>query len=64
LIGKGAALNALGQYEDAMEYFDSALEIEPDNTYVLKKKAFTLAQLGELEEAGDYFEIANQMKLE
>ncbi len=64
LIGKASALNVLGQYEDALEYFDSALDIEPDNTNLLKKKAFTLAQLGELEEAKEYFEIAIQMELE
>ncbi len=64
LIGKGSALNVLGQYGDAMEYFDNALDMDPDNINALKKKAFTLAQLGELEEAGDYFEIANQIELE
>jgi len=31
------------------------LEIEPNNIEVLKKKAFTLAQLGQLEEAKEYF---------
>jgi Flp pilus assembly protein TadD len=41
-----------------------ALDIEPNNIDVLKKKAFTLAQLGQLEEAREYFEMLNQMKLE
>jgi tetratricopeptide (TPR) repeat protein len=63
LIGKGSILNSLGQYEDSLQYFDMALEIEPNNMDVLKKKAFTLAQIGKLEEAKDYFEIVNQMKL-
>ena len=64
LIGKGNSLNSLSQYEDSLQYFDAALEIEPDNIDVLKNKAFTLAQLGQLEEASKYFEMANQMKLE
>jgi len=64
LIGKGNSLNSLGQYEDSLQYFDMALDIEPNNIAVLKKKAFTLAQLGQLEEAREYFETLNQMKLE
>jgi len=64
LIGKGSSLNSLGQYEDSLQYFDMALEIEPINIDVLKKRTFTLAQLGELEEARECFEMLNQMKLE
>jgi len=64
LIGKGSSLNSLGQYEDSLQYFDMALEIEPNNIDVLKKKAFTLAQIGQLEDAREYFEMLNQMKLE
>jgi hypothetical protein len=64
LVGKGSVLNSLGQYGDAMEYFDNVLEMEPDNTNALKKKAFALAQLGQIEEARDYFEIAAQIELQ
>ncbi|MGQ0791402.1 MAG: tetratricopeptide repeat protein [Nitrosopumilaceae archaeon] len=64
LIGKGSVLNSLGQYVDAMEYFDNALEIEPDNINALKKKAFALAQIGQVEEARNYFEIATQTELQ
>ena len=64
LIGKGSVLNSLGQYVDAMEYFDNVLEIEPDNINALKKKAFALAQLGQVEEARNYFEIATQIELQ
>jgi hypothetical protein len=64
LIGKGSSLNSLGQYEDSLQYFDMALEIEPNNVDVLKMKAFTLAQLDQLEKAREYFEMVNQMKLE
>jgi tetratricopeptide (TPR) repeat protein len=64
LIGKGSSLNSLGQYEDSLQYFDMALEIEPNNVDVLKMKAFTLAQLGQLEEAREFFELLNHMELE
>jgi tetratricopeptide (TPR) repeat protein len=64
LIGKGSVLNSLGQYVDAMGYFDNVLEIEPDNISALKKKAFALAQLGQVEEARDYFESATQIELQ
>jgi len=64
LIGKGNSLNSLGQYEDSLQYFDAALGIEPQNTDVLKDKSFTLAQLGKLEEAKEYLEMVNQLKLE
>jgi tetratricopeptide (TPR) repeat protein len=64
LVGKGSVLNSLGQYGDAMEYFDNVLEMEPDNISALKKKAFALAQLGQVEEARDYFEIATQIELQ
>jgi len=61
LIGKGSVLNAIGEYDDAIQHYDLALEIEPDNLDLLKKKAFTLAQLGLLDEARDYFELVKQM---
>ena len=65
LIGKGSTLIAMGEYDNALEHYDLALEIEPDNVELLKKKAYILAQLGLLDEARDYFEVANlMMKLE
>lgn len=64
LIGKGMTLNSISQYEDSLLYFDMALEIEPNNIDVLKNKAFTLAQLGNLEKSKEYFEMVNQEKLE
>lgn len=62
LILKGDALNGLGQYEEALIFFDNALEVEPKNSVALKKKAFTLAQLGEIEKAKYYFEISQQIE--
>ena len=64
LFGKGLVLNSLGQYDDAIGYFDNVLEIEPDNINALKKKAFALAQLGQVDEARNYFEIATQIELQ
>ena len=62
LIGKGSVLNAMGEYDDALQNYDLALEIESNNPDLLKKKAFTLAQLGLLDEARDYFELSKHMK--
>ena len=64
LFGKSSAHLSLGEYENALVHFDLALEIEPDNIDLLKKKAFTLAQLGFLDEARYYFELANKIKSE
>ncbi len=37
-------------FADAVEAFDSAIEIDPTNVYALKQKGFILAQWGQLEE--------------
>jgi len=55
LILKGSALTALQKYEEALIYFDNVLNIDPENSVALKKKAFLLAQLGQLEEAKNLF---------
>gem|GEM_PF-924700 len=62
LVGKGSVLNSLGQYFDAIVYFDNVLEIDPDNISALKKKAFALAQLGQVEKAREFFEIVAQIE--
>lgn len=64
LTGKGSVLISMGEYDNAIKHYDLALEIEPDNVDLIKKKAFTLAQLGLLDEARNYFEAANQIKSE
>ncbi len=64
LIGKGSVLISMGEYDNAIQHYDLALEIDPDNVDLLKRKAFTLAQLGLLDEAREYFELATQMKSE
>jgi len=57
LILKGLALTALQQYEEASIYFDNVLDIDPKNSVALKKKAFLLAQLGQLDEAKNFLII-------
>jgi len=60
LILKGSALNGLSQYEEALIYFDDVLDVEPENSEALKKKAFTLAQLGQIDDATHYFKLAQR----
>jgi len=57
LILKGLALVALQKYEEALIYFDNVLDVEPENSVALKKKVFLLAQLGQLDEAKNFFII-------
>jgi len=42
LVGKGTALHNFGRYEEAIAYYDNALEIEPDNLNARKNKALSL----------------------
>jgi len=63
LILKGSALNALRKYDQALIYFDDALNVEPENFDALKKKSFSLAQLGKIEEAKYYFKLARQLDI-
>ena len=63
LILKGSALNALRKYDQALIYFDEALNVEPENFDALKKKSFSLAQLGKIEEAKYYFTLARQIDI-
>ena len=63
LTGKASVLNAMREYDNAIGHYELALEIEPDNVDLLKNKAFTLAQLGLMDEAREYFELAKQTEL-
>ncbi|MFB5631457.1 MAG: tetratricopeptide repeat protein [Nitrosopumilaceae archaeon] len=60
LILKGSAYNGLNEYEKALIYFDDVLDIEPENSEALRKKAFTLAQLGQIDDAKHYFNLSQK----
>src|SRR5688500_1600655 len=48
---KGISLRNLGKYEEAIRYFDKALEINPNYIEVRHTKANALFKLGKYEEA-------------
>ena len=51
LITKGTAYNFLGKYEQAIEYYNKALEIDPKNGMIWTKKGVALNNLGRYDEA-------------
>ena len=57
-ISKGSSLDELRRYEDAIRSYDSALEIEPNNTMALNNKGATLRYLKRYEESLDCLERA------
>ncbi|MBT8251318.1 MAG: tetratricopeptide repeat protein, partial [Nitrosopumilus sp.] len=56
MTGKGIALFLLGNHQESLIYFDSVLELDPQNYEATKKKAQVLAQLGQFDDAKEYFE--------
>jgi len=46
LYNKGLAFSNLKQYEDAIKWYDKALEVEPRNISILQDKALTLFKIG------------------
>lgn len=58
LDGKGAALENLGNYEEAIGYFDKALAIDPNYTSALTNKGAAIYNLGRSQEAVAYFDKA------
>jgi len=58
LTDKGNGLLKLGRYEEAIRYFDKALEIDPRNETVLNNKGISLASLGRYEESIRCFDKA------
>lgn len=51
LIKKGTCLVDDGKYEEALEFFENALALKPDDPDILNKKGVTLRSLGRYEEA-------------
>ena len=56
LIDKGDALTDLGNYEQAITYYDKALVIDPNNATFLDDKGYSLSKLGKYEEAITYYD--------
>ena len=48
---QGDNLSRLGEFSKAIECYDNALKIEPDNEYILNNKAIALLNSGQIEEA-------------
>ena len=61
LINKGKTLFDKGQYEEAIPFFDKALEIEPNRIGALVNKANALQELNRLDEAYDLFKKAYKL---
>jgi len=55
LNNKGDALKNLGNYTEAIEYYDIVLSIEPNNTDALNNKGDALKNLGNYTEAKEYY---------
>lgn len=47
-----------GEFEEAINYFDKALEKEPKNVEIINNKGYALKEAGHYEEALQHFEIA------
>ncbi|WP_458719700.1 tetratricopeptide repeat protein [Candidatus Nitrosocosmicus sp. R] len=58
LAGKGYALDNSGNYSGAVEYFDHALDIEPNNVDALAGKGYALDNSGNYSGAVEYFDHA------
>ncbi|MEF7637802.1 tetratricopeptide repeat protein [Bacillus thuringiensis] len=52
---KGISLDSLERYEKAIECFDKALKLNPDDNGILLNKGIALDQMGKHEEAIEYY---------
>ncbi len=62
LQNKGAALGELGESEEALEYFDEALDIDPKCAAALCGKGDVFKRLGRYKEALEYVEEALEIE--
>lgn len=60
-VENGNLFDSQGKYEKAIEAYNHALEIVPDDADVLYDKAETLVKLGRVPEAMRIFDTATQM---
>jgi len=58
LANKGAALSSLARYQEAISYYDEALEIDPEYLIALNNKGNALSSLGRYQEAISYYDKA------
>ncbi len=56
LLNKGSQHMKLGEYEEAISYFDQILETNPNNVTALYDKGFSLSMLEKYEESIPYYE--------
>ena len=57
-VKNAMTLDNLGQFEEAISWYDKALEIDPENAVVLSYKGIILTNLGRYEEAIFWFDKA------
>jgi len=55
---KGGALYFLGKYDEAIECYDKAIEIDPNNSVVWNNKGLALNSLGKYDEAITSYDMA------
>ena len=55
---KGGALYSLGKYDEAIECYDKAIKIDPDNSVVWNNKGLALNSLGKYDEAIECYDKA------
>jgi tetratricopeptide (TPR) repeat protein len=58
---QGAALDKLGKHNGAIECFDKALQVDPNNPYAWTNKGYVLHGLGKYKEAIEYYDKALQV---
>lgn len=58
---KGASLSSLGKYQEAIAYFDKALELNPKNAIAWSNKGASLSSLGKDQEAVEYYDKALEL---
>ena len=56
LLNKGTEQSKLWNYEEAISYYDKALQIDPKNVPALTNKGVALNKLGRNEEAISYYD--------
>ena len=61
VILKGLALYNLRKYNEAMEYYDRAIKMDPNNAYAWYNKGNALYASGKYNEAMEYYDRAIKM---